>query len=178
MPKSFGIFLSPHGFSSWEYIQSFLFISWGSRHMHIFLCGMCMSEYLSKSQRMALNTMEVPCWAVGLSTRQEQCHICLPGSKLCVMVLSGWRSSLPIVWARMWPRFFRLPFQLPALCVVMYEPFIPVLHSLRDCLYSCKSRLLKKWTEVTMCSAVHIYTQLHQWKIQKMISKCWCNTVC
>lgn len=65
--------------------------------MHIFLCGMCMSEYLSKSQRMALNTMEVPCWAVGLSIRQEQYHICLPGSKLCVMVLSGWRSPLPIV---------------------------------------------------------------------------------
>lgn len=143
-----------------------------------FSVGMCMSEYLYKSQRMALNMMEVPCWAVGLSRRQEQCHICLPGSKLCVMVLSGWRSPLPIVWALLWPQFFRVPFQLRALCVVMYESFIPVLHSLRDCLYSCKSRLLKDWIEVTMCSAVHIYTQLHQWNIQKMISKCWCNTVC
>lgn len=51
--------------------------------------GVCMSEYLSKSQRMAVNMMDVPCWAVGLSIWQEQCHICLPGSKLCAMVSSG-----------------------------------------------------------------------------------------
>lgn len=57
------------------------------------------SVYLSKSQMMSLNTIQVSHWAVHLSIRQEQCQACLPNSKLCVMVLSGWRSPLPIVCA-------------------------------------------------------------------------------